>query len=183
MANSLISRVAISLCLLTLFVSCSKKLDRETAKKAIIEKFQYPYEEIGCFTYGMYKNTKLQNDTIELLTGAGLITMELDGEKTDQMTQVRQMAIPTEKCEDLFRIDNYRMNEEITKQYVSLDSIMFGEVTGILEIDPKKVEVEFSIIRKNVTPFGLYLYDMKMNEILKKKTIFSKYDDGWRIYQ
>ncbi|MEI7525874.1 MAG: hypothetical protein WCJ95_16140 [Mariniphaga sp.] len=49
----------------------------------------------------MFNNIRQQKDTIELLQGLELITMELDGEKTDANTQVRQMALSTPKSESI----------------------------------------------------------------------------------
>lgn len=59
----------------------------------------------------------------------------------------------------------------------------FGEIKGIVENPGTNfAQVEFTLLRTNVTPFGEILmgYNSQDQEIIKSQT-FIKYDDGWRI--
>ncbi|MEI7526683.1 MAG: hypothetical protein WCJ95_20210, partial [Mariniphaga sp.] len=83
--------------------------------------------------------------------------------------------------QSIFKID-YTESKEFNKVYVKIDSIKFGEVTGILEMkEANKAEVEYSVFRNNVTPFGNIVWNYVEGEGIKKKVTFARYDDGWKI--
>ena len=60
------------------------------------------------------------------------------------------------------------------------NKIKFKEVTGIANIDENIAEVQFSVTRENVTPFG-ELNGYKNGDIINYSVVIQKYDDGWRI--
>ena len=54
------------------------------------------------------------------------------------------------------------------------------DISGIKEMEGGKTTVaEYSIMNKNITPFGSNFNDK--NATIQKTSYFSKYDDGWRL--
>ncbi len=83
----------------------------------------------------------------------------------------------------------YLVDEDKSSYYVKLSTVEFGEVSGIFE-EPKMnmAKVEYTLIRKNLTPFGrITRINMESNQIMKegdivpRKDVFLKYNDGWRL--
>lgn len=76
---------------------------------------------------------------------------------------------------------------EMGKKYIAngnevmVARIEFGEVTGIVERKEFNVsEVNFTIKRTNITPFGRIVFNLN-EETNTRSVTFTKYDDGWRI--
>jgi len=175
---------------LLILIGCSNPLNRDFARSAIIAKFNFPYEETGYFTFGKRDNNFEQGKLLKKLVQEELIVIKHE-EPKDAFTAIimfgsgitpKQNLIGTDKGNQyIFKID-YTENKEFNKVYVKVDSIKFGEVTGILEIkEAKKAEVEYTIFRNNVTPFGQIVWDFTEGEVIKKKVTFARYDDGWKI--
>ena len=60
-------------------------------------------------------------------------------------------------------------------------TVEFGEVTGIVEREEfKNAEVNYTVRRTNITPFGRILFNIN-EETINRSVVFTKYDDGWRI--
>lgn len=84
---------------------------------------------------------------------------------------IAHIATPTEKGKKYITNDN--------KVIVATEE--FGEVTGIIESkESKSAEVNYTIRRINITPFGRIVFNLN-EETYNKSETFTKYDDGWRI--
>ncbi len=64
---------------------------------------------------------------------------------------------------------------------IRTSTLEFGEITGIVERKELNIaEVNYTLRRINITPFGSMIYNAK-EEIIARTISFTKYDDGWRI--
>ena len=188
-----IKKIFVFLFAFQILIGCSNKLSRDMAKIAIIAKFNFPYEETGYFTFGKRDNNFEQQKLLKKLVKEELIEIKHE-EPKDSFSAIimlgmlgsgilpEQYLVGTDKGNQyIFKID-YNESKEFNKVYVKADSIKFGEVTGILEMkDANKAEVEYTIFRKDVTPFGKIVWDFNEGDGIKKKVTFARYDDGWKI--
>jgi hypothetical protein len=81
-------------------------------------------------------------------------------------------------------------NQYIPKDYLWGDDgeipvitshLSFGSITGIVERSGLNLaEVTYTLVRKDITPFGRIIFKLNEETINKVET-FTKYDDGWRI--
>lgn len=154
--------------------SCSDDLSRGRAQEKIIEKAKLPLVESESF-----EQVTRDSDI------AGYEKLQADG------------YITFSKCLCGFGMDAHC--SEFTdkgKQFITgkgqyggvcsqpipvrVAELEFGEVTGIRrEEQSNRAIVSYTLRRKNVTPFGVFL---KLDSVIKGPDItFTKYDDGWRI--
>lgn len=71
-------------------------------------------------------------------------------------------------------------NDYLVGNQVKVAKIYFGQITGIIENKELNFSiVNYTLIRKDITPFGkaLSIFEETKNETQR----FIKYDDGWRI--
>ena len=156
--------------LLLLLASCSNELTRGKAAKTIKEFYEYPNVEVGNIynrldwsISGTYKPiyNKLQD--------LGLITMH---EYTQWGTNYSINLTDKGKAYSLATSgDRYMVISNIRE---------FKEITGITKIDENNAKVEFSVVRKKVTPFG-EINGFKEDDLENYSVEMKKYDDGWRI--
>ncbi|MEW5675208.1 hypothetical protein ABGT15_02740 [Flavobacterium enshiense] len=173
-------RIILSFSIVLFFTSCDDKLTRDEAKEQIISGLSVPFDEIKPFKVddNTYSADRTANQ-YKQLKEIGLLDYSFEG---DWPSQYHAKAILNDKG------NKYVVSEERDEGYfnevdVKVARVEFGEVTGIQEIKLGEMisyYVEYTIIRKEVTPFGKILYDLK-EKTIKKKVKFSKYDDGWRV--
>lgn len=76
-----------------------------------------------------------------------------------------------------------KMNYYVPEQRAYMTNIQeFNEITGIVFLDEEKTkaQIEFSTIRKKITPFG-EVVGYKEGDIVNFGAAAALYDDGWRI--
>jgi hypothetical protein len=156
--------------------SCSGNLSRSTAEKQIREKLHIPGPELEKINLGLENEhftveiyTKLESEGLMLCNkfafGVGNIH---DSELTEKGKEYAVGSI---------QHDNLWGNDYIQVRIADLD---FGEITGIVEHKGSNIsEVKFTLVRKNITPFGK-AFNLSKGYIASTAT-FTKYDDGWRI--
>lgn len=183
--------------------SCSNELTRQEAEKVIKQNKNLPYYEVREFTFTQTKRfvgrhprkepwydesyikvsdikpQPKRNQLFESLVKAGLITYEMKIDRIKAFDpcknevwvegKVHHIAGPTDRT--LVILGNQ----------VVVSTIEFGEITGIVERKEFNIaEVQYTLVRKNVTPFGKLVF--KLNEkIMPRNVTFTRYDDGWRI--
>jgi hypothetical protein len=180
------------------FTSCSDNLTREKAEKLILTKYNLPKqvtEELGYgnLNYSAYPNLSLE----DYLVKHNLITFEFIGNSRDMFFEYRQykLELTAEGKKYLLSTTSNRAGEPI--YLVKVTEKVFGEITGIREIENQKIaEVDFTLKYENTTPFGeayslkaealersrtAYLPYYKNGEVFKETITMVKYDDGWRI--
>jgi hypothetical protein len=165
--------------IIPLFIGCSDNLNRSKAEKIIKEKFQLPNDEIRDLY--VYDATLSNNFTLNLyqkLQNEGLLTFSECGEGMSR----GYCATLTEKGKQYAVSQEYNTdNMYIHKINVKVSTLDFGEITGIMEQKELNIaEVNYTIVRKDVNPFGRIAFDLN-NGTFTKSVTFTKYDDGWRI--
>ncbi|MFA4852676.1 MAG: hypothetical protein WC599_09180 [Bacteroidales bacterium] len=156
--------------ILVLFISififsCNNgRLSRSTAEKLIKEKISKT--EVKELYLG---ETQSSDQVYTNLENMGLISIKryyLGGISGMELTETGKQYL----------IENKNRYNKTFK----ISDLDFGEITGIVEQDgSNKAEVNYTLIRKNVTPFGKAF---GLNEgAFNNSVIFIKYDDGWRI--
>jgi len=155
-------------------------LSRGTAEKLIKEKLHIPGDEIKAFLIGDKSHTASMNEgKFLMLQREGLLTYFNDGlmfgYKYGDLTGYGKKYAVTDK---------YKVTEAsvFTNIYVDVRTaqLEFGEITGIIENkDLNIAEAQYTLVRKNITPFGK-IFNLREG-IIDEKEIFIKYDDGWRI--
>lgn len=192
------------------FSSCSNKLDRVKAKALIIQSFELPYTIAEKLQYGeIYYSGDFGGGDItkeNILQQQKLITFDFQGNRRGDLFfkgdqgrsySVYQLELTSEG--DKYRVDEGTDNKGRKFWFVKVADLVFGEVTGIREIEEGKlVEVEYTCQYSGLTPFGKaynliyqqrdpsgYSLDKRNpyyeNQPIPAKLIFAKYDDGWRI--
>jgi hypothetical protein len=156
-------------------ISCSDNLSREKAETLIKDKFGLPYNEERSFK--LYYENGYGINNIRFLEQEGLISIReipvwMGSNFSVQLTESGQQYWPEHGL-----IGDDQNSTPIVTSFVS-----FGEITGIVERKGlNEAEVDFTLVRSKVTPFGkaYKLFEGAENQ----KLIFKKYDDGWRINQ
>ena len=152
------------------FYSCSDKLTREEAEKSI--NIDFPKIETFKMKIG-YNAPEQQAYLYNSIEGLGLISVKWWTNYWGEKLGIDFIEITEEGRRYIVSNDN----DYATFKTAELD---FGEITGIIENEElNNAEVQYTLIRKNVTPFG------KAKNLLEgkvsKSALFTKYDDGWRI--
>jgi hypothetical protein len=166
--------------LVFLMSSCSDDLSRSRAKEQIIAKSKLPIVESEYFDQVSDQSLPRAREILE-----GYKKLEADGYLTVSKCQCGfgQAAYCTEFTDKgkafITGKGQYGgvCSQPIPMRVAELD---FGEVTGIRrEGESSKAIVSYTLSRKNVTPFGVFL---KLENVISAPDItFTKYDDGWRI--
>ena len=171
---------------LTLFLSvflfsCGNNLSRSKAEKLIKQKFQLPNNEIYGFSVKeviLYENQ--WKNMYDALQNEGLIKYN----EEDCYYNRGYHAYFTEKGKQYVVGEEYpdeNYNECIRRIKVVGAKLEFGEIKGIVERKEFNVaEVSYTLIRKEITPFGKIAFNLG-EETITKTVNFTKYDDGWRI--
>lgn len=156
-----------------LILSCSDKLDRDKASEIIIKHYEYPNTEtVTIPTYIKYSKlfSDLQKDIAD-----SLLTQEISG-RGFGVYGIMQATVHLELTEK-----GKKYVDDTTDNSVILNERVFKEITGIKFLDKEtKAIIDFTAIRKNITPFGEHR-DYKDGDEVKYSIPFSLYDDGWRI--
>ncbi len=167
--------------------SCNDDLTRDGAKEEILKKYTFPYTESNGFETIIDKNLSfIKGDRYinkyEKLKAAGMISIR----QCPCMFSLYYCAEFTNEAKQ------YILGPEKKDKYghvcsgvvpVKVAEVEFGEVTGIQQFEQyNSAEVTYTIRRKNITPFGELLLDLK-EEGQQRKIKFSKYDDGWRLQE
>jgi len=183
------------LCISIFFFSCGNNLSRGEAKGLIVKKFNLPQIQsidinkryykteryvvyhgglptaniiIGRIDYSDYQ-TMLTN-----LSAQGLITIGETVEKDYNANADYVYAVVSLTDEG----KKYLISESSDKFVVKTCEIDFGEITGIQKQEQFKIaEVHYTLIRKNITPFGINISQQPED----RTQSFSLFDDGWRI--
>ena len=179
---------SIPLLLISIFIfSCeSGELSRGTAEKLIREKFRFPIDEIFDLTIEDWSTSaQLTAQDLKILEKEGLVTYKYD----DRLFGGGTFGNLTEKGKQFARSGKYNKGsiyptKEIDVKVAELD---FGSITGIAQQKGSNIaKVEYTLIRKNLTPFGkVFVQDHRYTELkeqaINKSVAFTKYDDGGRI--
>ncbi len=158
-----------------LLISCSDNLSREKAETLIKDRLGLPYNEERSFR--LYYENGYGINNIRFLEKAGLISIReipvwMGTNFRVQLTENGQQYWP----------EHGLIGDDQNSTPVVTSSVSFGKITGIVERKGiNEAEVDFTLIRSKVTPFGkaFKLFEGPENH----KLIFKKYDDGWRINQ
>ena len=163
-----------------LMSSCSDDLSRSRAKEQIIEKSKLPMVESEYFDQVLDESLPQARAILE-----GYKKLEADGYITVSKCECGfgQAAYCTEFTDKgkpfITGKGHYGgvCSQPIPMRVAELE---FGEVTGIRrEGESTNAIVSYTLTRKNVTPFGVFL---NLENVIKGPDItFTKYDDGWRI--
>jgi peroxiredoxin len=170
-----------------LVCSCTNKLTRSKAEKIVEEFYEYPnveatviYSRLDGSIWGSYKDKYEQLEDMDLISikeGPGMmwgpnhfIRFTEDGKKYN--LDKNSVSMQVESPLDLNGLED--------KFVVVASKREFKEITGITLKDENNAQVEFSVVRDGVTPFG-QLNGYKNGDILNYKVDMRKYDDGWRI--
>lgn len=174
-------------------LSCSKNLSREKAEVLIIKKFNLPRTEtmqikktyyvknyslgtgfcpVGIYSgssENMYSNYK---QLIEGLQSNGMVLVKEDKRIENSICWIWADVSLTDEGK------KYLVNESDKQYELKTCEIVFGEITGIqIQEQFKVAEVNYTLIRKNITPFGSNI----SKEHETRSASFSLFDDGWRI--
>lgn len=179
--------------------SCQKHLDRNEAKRMIVENKNYPIKQNHEITKAYIKDmntegrgvtivlgeddTKKEEKIIKQFESMGLLKLEETPHQEETTaflfgTTVRTWTSVKVELTEIGK--KYLINENEKSYTVNLWETDVKEITGVQERSEFKVaQVEFIIFNTGITPFGSIFSD-KNNE--SKRTVdFSLYDDGWRI--
>lgn len=179
-----------ALCLaliITALSGCSGKLDRSTASRLIAQQLNLPKTITAEFQGGELGITAGTNvDQLNSFIGSGLMAAMRTGEG-------RPLIGPSY---DIYRIEltalgrQYYVSETTRTEGWSKPATyfimkcadqVFGEILGMREIPGANItEVEYTLIYKNLTPFGI-AQGWQEGQVTSHTVTFTKYDDGWRI--
>jgi len=198
-----ISAISILLASVSIFMySCkSDELTRSEAENLIKLKYSLPKDETKEFNfrenagktvyYDFFddKHDHYELNTVKPVNGAFAM---LENEGLIKINKVKESTAGGPYKDPYGRYILYRdlhyydaIFTDKAKPYcigstVKVATIEFGGITGIIERKELNIaEVDYTEIRKNITPFGK-AYNLN-EEILNRKITFTKYDDGWRI--
>jgi len=189
----LISIIAVSA------TSCQKHLDRQDAKKMIVNSENYPIKQNYEITKSYIKdmNTegrgvsivlgedefKEKEKTIEQFKDMGLLTLNEVPQREETTAFLIGTTIRTWTSVEVSLTETgnkYLVQEKASSFEVNLWETDMSQITGIQEMQEQKTaNVEYTISNKNITPFGSVFSDK--NNVRKKSAYFSLYDDGWRL--
>lgn len=160
--KKIVSTFALLGCLTLFLSSCSSTgLDRDKAKELIEEFYKYPNVELRDFN--LHLTSKNRENYQNIIAEGYLIHTGYNNLITSDIAEPYKGWTKG--------LTDFAMNLRF-----------FKEVTGIrYENDDKtKAVVEFSVERRNVTPFG-QAQGTKEGDIGMYSVECQKYDDGWRI--
>lgn len=170
--------------------SCNNKLSRKNAEEQIIEKLGLPFKEkktIEIADGTIYSH--LTENKLKKYENAGLLkikqenvgmSIRLRGGR-NRPNGIRGYLTPEGKkyAASEPRKIVYSNTEEID---VYVATLHFDEITGIItNTENNTAQVEYTLIRKDITPFGRTGYNLVAGKKINQSANFTKYDDGWRI--
>jgi hypothetical protein len=179
--------------------SCQKHLEREYAKRMIINSENYPIKQNYEITKSYIKdmNTtgrgvsivlgedefKEKEKTIEQFKDMGLLLLNELPHREERTAFLLGTTVRTWTSVEVSLTETgnkYLVQKKASSFIVNLWETDINEITGIQEMqDQKTASVEYTISNKNITPFGSVFSDK--NKVRQKSAIFSLYDDGWRL--
>lgn len=165
--------------IIPILFGCSDNLNRNEAENLIKSKLQLPKEDIRALcVYDATLSNSITRDNFEQLQNEGLLTYSECGSGLNSgycatlTDKGKQYAVSEEYTTDNMYINNIN---------VRAATIDFGEITGIIEHKEFNVaEVQYTIVRKDITPFGKIAFNIQ-DGMIAESAMFRKYDDGWRI--
>ena len=185
--------------LILVTTSCTKHLDREYAKRQIIQLEKYPitidYDITKAFTTNM--NTEGRGLTIDIggndwenqekiiksFENARLVTFDETPEREETTVFLLGTTVRTWTSVKVLLTEDgkkYLLNENDNSFKVKLWETSLDDITGIQEMEREKTaRVDYTISNKNISLFGEIFSDK--NKATQKTIYFSLYDDGWRI--
>jgi hypothetical protein len=155
------------------FFACDSDLSREQAETLIKDKLNLPQNEIRSFALEDVSIVAGRTAKIfQELQGEGVLTYTYD----PRVWSGGAFATLTENGR------RYVISQKSEKEvYVMAARLDFGEIKGIKEIKQfNAAEVEYTLIRTGVSPFGRIAFNLQEKEITYIGR-FIKYDDGWRM--
>jgi hypothetical protein len=179
--------------------SCQNHLEREDAKKMIVNSENYPIKQNYEITKSYIKdmNTegrgvsivlgedefKEKEKTIEQFKEMGLLTLNEVPQREETTAFLLGTTVRTWTSVEVSLTETgnkYLAQKKENSFEVNLWETDINEITGIQEMqDQKAATVEYTISNKNITPFGSVFSDK--NKVRQKSANFSLYDDGWRL--
>lgn len=185
--------------MISILTSCQKHLDRNEAKRMIVENKNYPIKQNHEITKAYIKDmntegrgativlgedeTKKEENSIRQFEAMGLLKQEETPHREETTawlfgTTVRTWTSVKVELTEMGR--KHLVNEDNNLFTVMLWETNVKEITGVQEKPELKIaQVEYVTHNTNITPFGSVFND-KNNEN-KRTADFSLYDDGWRI--
>jgi hypothetical protein len=154
-------------------ISCSDNLSREKAEALIKARTGLPFNEVKSFK--LYYENGFGIHEIKFLEDDGLISIRLKPgwASSDYIVELTENG-------KKFLDNDSPIGDDLKSIPVVTSFVSFGEITGIIERkELNEAEVNFTIVRSKITPFGIA---NKLNEGPENlKIIMAKYDNGWRI--
>ncbi|UOY05037.1 hypothetical protein L0P88_13855 [Muricauda sp. SCSIO 64092] len=180
-------KLILSLVIIVSCYSCSNNLSRSNAKKQIIEKLDYPQDELLELTLEdrtIYRRITINRwkkyVELDLLTYTSFGQNKLKGRFPKVSiggSGVR--ATLTEKGKQ-YLVSDAETSGFVKHAQVRQAELEFVEITGIQVFEKMNVAtVSYNIRRTNITPFG-NANNLK-ERVINQTANFIKYDDGWRI--
>ena len=167
----------------------SNNLSRSKAKNLIVKAYGLPHSEsvelikeyyvsqhssgwsTGLISSERYSDHKKELDELQ---SKGVITV---GDTTHYGNDI-DFTYALIKLTDEGK--KYLIRDDGDKFILKACEVVFGEITGIqIQEQDKVAEANYTLIRKNITPFGSNDSQGKEN----RTASFSLFDDGWRIYR
>lgn len=185
--------------MLSILTSCQKHLERNEAKRMIIESKNYPIKQSHEITKGYIKDmnsdglgativlgeddTKKEEKAIVQFVSMGLLKLEETPHREETTvfllgTTVRTWTSVKVELTEMGR--KYLINEDEKSYTVCLWETDVKEISGVQERpEIKAAQVEYILFNTNITPFGSIFSNQKNEQ--NRTANFSLYDDGWRI--
>lgn len=174
-------------------------MDRNEAKRMIIESKNYPIKQNHEITKAYIKDmntegrgvtivlgeddTKKEEKIIKQFQSLGLLKLEETPHREETTafllgTTVRTWTSVKVELSQAGR--KYLIKEDEKTYTVCLWETDVKEISGIQERpENKAAQVEYILFNTNITPFGSIFSDQKKEQ--NRTANFSLYDDGWRI--
>ena len=179
--------ILLALTLPALFGCDGNKLSRSEAKNLIVKAYSLPRNESVELKKTYYISQQSHGWSTALISGErysdhkrkleelqskGVITI---GDTTFYGTDIDITSAIVKLTNEGKK---YLIQDDGDKFIVKSCEVDFGEITGIqIQEQFKVAEANYTLIRKNITPFGENISQRPEN----RRSTFSLYDDGWRI--
>lgn len=184
---------------MALVTSCQKKLSRPEAEIQIKQKLQLPQNEFKEIELKQLQSqvavftnirTGEKNEQIQTNHEKSVLFFDLEREGLINIRIGKTALFDVnlwymyERRQDYqtFFIGSFtdKAKPYVEGNSVKVSSIIFGEITGIIERkEINSSEVRYTTRRTNLTPFAMF-YGIN-EQIFNHSSLFTKYDDGWRM--
>ena len=152
------------------YAFCGSELTREMAKAIMIK-------DMGDIDskFPISRETKFDQEVINIhkqMATEGLVYLKTGRDSAGNVYS-KVVGLTPKGAQYLIR------NENNGDYIVRAGKVRFGEITGILKIQPNIAKVDYTIIIQELTPFASPV-DIRSQPI-DMVAIYALYDDGWRI--